>query len=1131
MKSQFFKKVGGWMIIMTVLMAATFGSVFFTSSLDSSAAGKSDPSGCLSDAGKYKNISSVQNACNSCTRNPNQNNIAAAWISNQQSGKVAEVVLTETNTTRKELEDKNPERFARIYGMSYSCGKPETANTQIMAYHVWFGKAGKDGSDLSKSTSDAEMRSYMDKNAYKFIRINGSYFGDAGQSFGRGVAPGGKYRWSTHGEATIKIKIGDFLKTANKISSTIEKPLNEANGNEVEVSVYELPVSVNRCFRNNRPGRGYTVPNIGYAGNGCGGDDSVIRLKIETKPDDDSCTESTTYEEDKSCFCKNNPDDSKCNVEIKADISTTSKITIDEQGEKYHDIHKNELETPKNGTATIKMSTKEEEVKVKFEHHLNYSSSVDLGAVARANGVYEEQLTTGYGVIASEKGPNQSYAVSKETHDANEDSVKGFQIPITICQMDEDTDEDDHCGTQVYSTNLFPFAGRLGTSLEKGADGNYTDDTSRAFSSGGEVPPDWDIKKDAAGNPIVITEVTVKTKPGEKVKICQKIKGKPKEYIYEGTLYDQEVLKDGAYVRAEAKKTKVKKRDADGKVLTDSSGKEITEELDLIPQYFLITGVKNDASSGSAWSKACAVIYRPEEPDVPVSDTDNPGPESTSTANNTLMYAGEAAGLIWGGRAKNINTLRVKAAQSIVALVPVDKQWSGEEMIKGTFWYKANEGGEKRDVCTYFSDKEKLEIPAKYASAQSGGCKETDLEEWDTEAAETSASFRRQYGHAQTIAVPDNVGYKVCNSMGWKYEHWVGLVKKKESERGIPEKELPKKRVEWKKYEEDDYWTTYDAKCRTIAKKPSTAVWNGSLMTMGGVKTSLSARIDFTDSMFGEKYDDGTKKLYGSWTEYLGIVNGKYYGLGTGGSLWKSGLKGGSEVDKLCNMKNTLNGNTPLTVSNLQAGAANGFSNGLACNALGNALVSQDTVYLGRLKSFLLDQASKGRVKLITNGTISNNVDAISGGPLATMQQNVIYIPSGDLTITGNVTQINAWVVVPKGKIKTCDSWADKTTEAAVRSKNGTLYKTDNMKCQNQLVFNGPVYAGGGLELRRTYGSDALMPVDLPGVIPPSDSNGRNRSAEIFNLSADTYLWAFAQAQRYDSSFTDAYIRELAPRY
>ncbi len=1122
------KKITGWVSLFALMVMVIFVPSILAPTRTSAATVDYSASHCLSQT-RYSGIESVQNACNACTTNKSINH-GAAWLSNSAGGRKAVSTFTYTGDSGMTLSElKGKTIKTNIYGMAYSCGHANPANRQIKAYYVWFGKKGDAG---KAAGSDARMESYIRNNAYNFITIAGAAPGSSTSTFERGVARGVMATWSTLGSVKVQIKLNDDFFKAAKCTTSTETP--KGSDKTIEITECKLEVSVNRCFNSAAMvGSGkdrYTMPGIGIGpGNGCGGEDSTINIVLETNPEDD-CNEDTPYDENNpNCFCKYHPDDSKCKVELKGNISTTSKVKIAEQGETYHDIHEEELQSTDNGTATIKLSTKEEEVEVEFEHRLKYSASVDTDAFAASQGLYPEQLTTGYGVVQSEEGPNPSYALSKETIQANQDAVKNFSIPIVICQSDEDTDADDHCGSQVYSTNLFPFAGRLGTSLTKDAKGGYTDDGSRAFSSGSVVPPDWDLEKDAEGNPVVITKVKVKTKPGERVKICQKIKGKPKEFLYEGTLYDQEVLKDGSYIIAPSQEYTVKERNSKGEVIK-VDGVEQTKKLFLTPKYFLITGIKNDESSGSAWSKACAVIYRPTEPDVPVGD-DNPGAVSTSTADSSIMYAGESAGLKWDGKANNINTLRIKAAQSIVALVPVDNEWTGKAMTEGTYWYKANEGGAKRDVCTFFAAGEKLKVPEKYTNAQFGGCKEVEYDEWETGGAEAKKFVEKEYGHALSLSVPDNVGYKVCNSMGWRYEHWVGKVKKEESERGLTESELPKGRVEWKSYPEDDYWTVYNAKCRTIAKKPSTAIWNGSFMTGGGVKTSLSGRINFTDGIFGQSFDDSTKKLYGSWVEYLGIVNGKYYGLGTGGSLWKSGLQGGSKIDKLCNKTNTLFGNTPLTVSNFQTTGGNGFKNGLACYALGNANVSQDSVYLGRLQSFLLEQSSRGNMNLITSNTISGNVNAVSGGPLATMKQNVVYVPSGDLTITGDVTEINAWVVVPNGKIKTCDTWQDKVTEAAVRSMSGALYQASNMKCQNQLTFNGPVYAGGGVELRRTYGSDALMPKDLPGQIPVSGDDGRNRSAEIFNLSADTYLWAFSQGQSYNSSFTDAYVRELAPRY
>ena len=43
-------------------------------------------------------------------------------------------------------------------------------------------------------------------------------------------------------------------------------------------------------------------------------------------------------------------------------------------------------------------------------------------------------------------------------------------------------------------------------------------------------------------------------------------------------------------------------------------------------------------------------------------------------------------------------------------------------------------------------------------------------------------------------------------------------------------------------------------------------------------------------------------------------------------------------------------------------------------------------------------------------------------------------------------------------------------------------------------------------------------------------NDGHITPAEIFNLRADAYLWAYSQASRYTEAQT-TYTRELAPRY
>ena len=150
-----------------------------------------------------------------------------------------------------------------------------------------------------------------------------------------------------------------------------------------------------------------------------------------------------------------------------------------------------------------------------------------------------------------------------------------------------------------------------------------------------------------------------------------------------------------------------------------------------------------------------------------------------------------------------------------------------------------------------------------------------------------------------------------------------------------------------------------------------------------------------------------------------------------------------------------------------------------------------------------------------------------------------VLIFAGNIAINENVTRIDAWLVVENGEINTCNGYSVGGNLAAHDGYNrygwGNCYKT--------LVVNGPIYAksltlnrtagsyhGGGegsatgalSDVRnRKYGSDGAGDDANQGSISP---------AEIFNLRADVYLWAYNQAQRYSEAVV-TYTRELAPRY
>ncbi len=483
-------------------------------------------------------------------------------------------------------------------------------------------------------------------------------------------------------------------------------------------------------------------------------------------------------------------------------------------------------------------------------------------------------------------------------------------------------------------------------------------------------------------------------------------------------------------------------------------------------------------TSGLGSSTVCATITRPGYPDI------NQGIQAGSV-NSDIMFAGEQSTAKWEidtSRVPNFETRPIQEARQIVFTVPVT-----------TNYYGGITGGNQRqsqDPCAYHHGKTNSDFCINAGSSEN---------------------------EQKTILVPDNVGWKYCNSFGYYYEYrWYS------SKSG------------WSSY--SPYWSVYNSSCRTIAKKPSVAIWNGSLKTAGNssIKTSLSRRhaaASISDLYHGILANDN-RMLYGSWSEFLDVIGGSVTGHTSGSALALGSKRQGTSSESICNT-NLGYSNTTLTISNVN------------CNQLGNSGISTNSTYITRLKTYFKDAPrSAKKVEIENNGylssasldpssgttiivakgnlTIDRNIITNPGRDLANIYeipQVIIYADNGDVNITSNVTRLDAWIIADGHTLNTCNNFTAHTTQSDAPRQ---LYND----CTNQLVFNGPVYAAR-LKLNRSFGSDPL--ISRRGTF--NDQSQKETPAEIFNLRADTYLWAYAQAGRYDSSYTESYSRELPPRY
>ena len=171
---------------------------------------------------------------------------------------------------------------------------------------------------------------------------------------------------------------------------------------------------------------------------------------------------------------------------------------------------------------------------------------------------------------------------------------------------------------------------------------------------------------------------------------------------------------------------------------------------------------------------------------------------------------------------------------------------------------------------------------------------------------------------------------------------------------------------------------------------------------------------------------------------------------------------------------------------------------------------------------------SNDPTKLRTYNTISTDASA-------KLPQVVIF--ANNVYITQDVNRVDAWLIVPSGTIDTCKGFSIGNNLAARDAKQ--LYASYG-NCYKTLVVNGPIYANN-IALKRTAGNNhGFAPDDtttdvldrsLGSTGDPTDATkGSVAPAEIFNLRADAYIWAYNQAERYSEAVV-TYTRELAPRY
>ena len=349
-----------------------------------------------------------------------------------------------------------------------------------------------------------------------------------------------------------------------------------------------------------------------------------------------------------------------------------------------------------------------------------------------------------------------------------------------------------------------------------------------------------------------------------------------------------------------------------------------------------------------------------------------------------------------------------------------------------------------------------------------------------------SASTGQSGNLTAAIDIPDQAGYvgaKVCAAVATNYYTESGTF------HGYGEGET------------GQVWGISAVTCAPIYKKPNLRVMTAPVYAAGGMNTVSASKTTPNYS--------SSDLAFGSWSEYLATTgSGQVLGFGSG-AITSFGLRDQSDCAR-----------SPLTVANDncahelgQAGIETDYT----------AILTKVDNYLSRLENLRNSGGNgTGAISLGGNDFYYNTARSVcyyTGGDI-TISANigdyiqcttVIVRSSGDIHIAGDVTRVEAWLIAD-GSVYTCDQFGD--DPSGLSSDGG---------CAAALTIAGPVYASQ-LYANRTANADGQG--GASGDARLSDA----ASAEVFDYSASTYVWAYEESVSTDVRIYESYTQELAPR-
>lgn len=1119
-----FKKIITYTCSISMLCLLAF--IGMAISINDNMTEKASAASCLGTSGA-QNVRSVQQACERCEDGRAPYGSGALWFNDSKTNKNSDVVtLTNAEASKDTVK-------IYLWGQYYSCGSKNIGSNNT-AMHIWFG-------EVVNGVPYDEGNSKDGVNGVNFILEN-----NASKKLYRGKVVS-SYAWLQNGSViggNIPIKLNvskfkEYARTHGTAPSKEEEAANHGGG------TYIADVSVNRCSNDPYDGA-YMNPSPSWSSkkDACYGDISTITVIIE-------------------------PDDTETKVEEAGQVRFVSQSIVhtDPQGDISN--HTEESSVNGNDIVTLYLSTESDTVNVQFQHKMKYlRESRSSGGVIEPlssldqleNGEYiktnftvnrksdersgdpEANKEVGSGTYPQPSRP----AVTKDDLNNGVDftTVNGYNSytikdlkpgeTVKVCERIEFRNaifplerEEKLKRVPAYAV-ASPYHGQALYRKDKENDSYYS--AGNAYYHYGTLPDgSWGLIQGASiGDDVFdsngeslyeIAYVGMGEYVGQAVYKEQYVEVPKPEWggaIYSYTTYVPTSIHHYDY----NSNRWVPGYDKDGWNAGPNGEALFEQNYEMVHESWIYRPNPQQGEDGSyGFSAACISVTRPEGPFKPGDNDPNgekvKGPYS-GELDEGFLYAGETTKLEWNVAAMGYATRRIIEARAIV-YQPTVNTIPKDDISKGNLGFD-NMRENKLDPCTWYNKK------VKDSGGENKGCVAVDrvTEHYGEGFYGIPFALKRLEMPVEEVIIPDHVGDKLCNSFGFRFQYWYGVTHENDSGTITEENWAPEVGRE--------YWANYDAACRTIVKKPSLNVWNGSLFTNSDIATIVANR--YTDPRLGDTItinNDSSRNIFGSWSEYLVVPYGKIKagnigGFASGASLGYRGF-GGGNANLLANI-------SPLTIAN--SGPSYGES----------GIISGST-YRARLSTYLKSLSTLSDITELYGKDINESkiihvegdINITDNIKLSSTERpsvyglpQVIIFADGDINIKPNVSRIDAWLI-SGGTVYTCDEFVE---GKAIKGQQGTeAYVKDyrysgDTRCSQQLTINGPVIAKK-LVSNRSAGSDPINYGDASQLGGGADA--RALPGEVFNLGADAYLWSYAQAGRYDSSYSESYIRELPPRY